>query len=184
MPRRKIEEMDEARVSRASAHALEAQEERADPVSLSPEQLEAMLESSALNNALPDPPKKPGIHYLWGSMTNQYVPVQYYLKLGYRPTKPEEIPAFRHLKAHSAEYGDFVMINEMILLQAPEDVYQAYMHYVHVKRPAEEAERLKANVKAMKDEIGSDSAGRPLVEEIGEGFDTVTDRRPVNKPFE
>lgn len=171
---------------RASVGALQdigAQEGRSDPIPQDMEALEEALRTEAINNALPNPPKRAGWHYFWGSTTNTYVPIQYYLRLGYMPVKPEEIPEMSHLKMHSGEYDGFIMCNEMLLMKCPEAVYQRYMQIVHHERPNEESERLKANLEAIKEEIGKDSAGRDLVEVEDDAMRELGERRPV-KHFE
>lgn len=151
---------------------------RAEALPVSPEELQAILRDDALANALPQPPAIPGWHQCWLSTTNQYTPVQHFIRLGYVPVKPEEVPGWQYLKQHSAQMGDIVTCNEMVLYKIPEAAYQQIMKSLHHERPNAEAERLRANIDMMK-EGGEfrDSEGNSLVKEEGDGFGAVLDRR-------
>lgn len=137
---------------------------RITPVNISEEERATILRDEALNNALPNPPKIPGWHLAWLSTTNQYTPIQWYMRLGYVPVPKEEMPEMNHLKAHSAEMAGFVSVNEMVLFKIPEDAYQQIMREFHHNRPNDEEGRLRENINKIKDEVGEDRQGRQLVD--------------------
>ena len=165
------------------AMRMEADSVRADV--LPDDDLERFLESEALTQSLPNPPKQAGWHHFWGSTTNQQTPIQMYLRLGYVFVKPEEIPEWTHMKAHSASYGcDVIQCNEMLLMKTTEERYQRIMKHLHHDKPMSEAERLLANFELMKSEIGRDSKGKMLVTEEGDAFSDMVDRRIRSTSFE
>lgn len=182
MARNKLKDEDRRPV--AVEQDMQEDEARESPVMPSTDELEARLAEEAMQNALPNLPAKPGWHRFWASTTNTYTPVQYFLRLGYVPIKGEELPEMMHLKALSGEFAGFVTVNEMVGLQVPEDIYQKYMKIMHHDRPMSEAERLKANVDAMKQDLGEDSKGRPLLVEEGEGYASLTKTVKTPKRFE
>lgn len=160
---------------------------RDDPLPESSDDLQAFMAGQMLANALPNPPKMKGFHLFWGSTTNQYTPVQWYLRLGYVPVRPDEVPTMdvTGLKPHSGQFEGFVCCNEMVLLKIPDTVYQKIMRKFHHDDPNNEAERLRVNVDMLKDEVGEDSKGTPLVREEGDGMASIVDRRVrAPKPFE
>ena len=136
------------------------------------EDIESLLRTEALANALPTPPKLDGWHQAWLSTTNTYTPIQQFQRLGYVPVKPEEHPEWQYLKQHGAQHGgDVITCNEMILYKVPEDAYQQIMRVLHHDRPNEEEERLRANVEQMKDSPDFvDRDGKALIQEEGDGF--------------
>jgi hypothetical protein len=136
---------------------------RVTPSDISDEERANILRDEALNNALPNPPKMPGWHLAWLSTTNQYTPIQWYMRLGYVPVTKEEMPEMGHLKAHSAEMAGFVSVNEMVLFKIPEDAYQQIMREFHHNRPNEEEGRLRENLEKIKAEVGEDRRGKSLV---------------------
>lgn len=148
---------------------------RSSPVSLTDEERATLLRDEAMNNALPNPPKIPGWHVVWLSSTNQYTPIQWYMRLGYVPVTREEMPEMSYLKAHSAEFSGFVAVNEMVLFKIPEDAYQQIMREFHHDRPAQEEARLRSNIQKIKEEVGQDSDGRGLVQEE-EGTGSIGER--------
>lgn len=186
MPRgvydRTAKRADPERAAKEVLSTLEAHAERAPLLASNPDELEAALREEAMANALPNFPPRPGIHQMWASTTNQQVPVQYFLRLGYSLIKPEELPEFKHLKMHSAAHGDYIGINEMIAMQCPEEFYQRYMKVMHSERPQEEEEKLRQSVQQMSQE--EDREGNKLLREEGDGFQNIVDKRPVTRGFE
>lgn len=163
--------------------ALRAAGRDADP--LVDDDLEDLLRDQAMQTKLPSPPPMPGWHQFWGSTTNQYTPIQMYLKLGYVFVNPDEIPEWRTMRTHSAMFStEVIQCNEMILLKVPMDRYQRIMKYHHHDRPNQEAERLRVNQELLKQEIGTDSQGNSLIREEGDGFASVLDRRVRSGRFE
>ena len=166
--------------SRQPAEAVRA-DQRGEALPEHKEDLEALLRSEALANALPNPPAIPGWHQAWLSTTNTYTPIQQYVRLGYVPVKPEEHPEWQYLKQHGASHGgDIITCNEMVLYKVTEEAYQQIMRVIHHDRPMEEEERLRANINEMKHGTEfRDSEGTALVREEGDGF---VDERRVRAP--
>lgn len=157
---------------------------REDALPASSEELESLLRTDALSNALPKPPDLPGFHQIWLSTTNTYTPIQHYVRLGYVPVRPEEHPQWSYLKQHSAQHGgDGIACNEMVLYKVPMDVYQRIMKVLHHERPNEESERLRANIDQMKagDDF-RDSEGNALVQEEGDQELLAKQERLVKAP--
>lgn len=124
-----------------------------DQLSTSKERRRMFKEFS--QEALPTPPARPGWHYVWLSTTNQYDPIYKRLRMGYVPVKAEEIPDFDHYRVKSGEYEGCISMNEMILFQIPQEIYQEIMEEYHHYRPMEEEERIKVNaVDSLKDSRG------------------------------
>ncbi len=172
------------REPRAAISAIERAKGRENSARITDEEREHLLREEAMSNSLPNPPPIPGMHLMWASTTNQYTPVQWYLRLGYEPVKPEEVPGMDHLKEHSGEFAGFVCCNEMVLMKIEEQAYQQIMKAYHHDKPNEEGERLRVNVELLKQEAGEDSKGNPLVREEGDGFSNVVDRRARRGSFE
>jgi len=165
--------------------ATEAQQDtlRADALPYSSEELEALLRQEALANALPNPPAIPGYHQVSLSTTNTYTPIQQYVRLGYVPVRREEHPQWNYLKQHSAEMpGDGIACNEMVLYKIADEAYQHIMRHIHHDRPNEEEERLKANIRNLKEgDDFRDSDGKSLVQEEGDGFKEMLEDRTVRR---
>lgn len=165
--------------SRAASGVLDA-----EPIEVSEEERAMLMLDESLANALPNTPKVPGWHFLWASTTNQQNPIQWYLRLGYKPVKREEFPEYGHLKEHSGEFAAFITCNEMVMLKCTEAAYQQIMKEMHHDRPNREAERLLANVDNIKNST-VDSKGRALVTEEGDGYAQVRQERTARvKTFE
>ena len=159
-------------------------DERDEALPQSSEDLEFLLRTEALSNALPKAPHLPGYHQVWLSTTNTYTPIQQYVRLGYVKVMPEEHKEWSYLKEHSAGHGgDGIFCNEMVLYKIPEEVYQRIMKVLHHDRPNEEAERLRANIDQLKhgDDF-RDSEGKQLVQEEGEQEEIFRRERSVKPP--
>lgn len=180
----KREKLDEDRRPVSVARDSESDEARESPVPPSADELEHALLDEAAVTPLPNPPAMPGWHLFWASTTNQYTPVQYYYRLGYTHVKPEELPSMSELRLHSGEQPGMISVNEMVLLKTTQENYQRYMKIMHHDRPLSEAERLKSNVDAMKQEVGEDREGRQIVMEEGDGFADIAKRRKAPSHFE
>ena len=159
-------------------------DQREEALPQSSDELENLLRTEALSNALPKPPPIEGFHQIWLSTTNTYTPIQQYARLGYVPVKPEEHKEWAYLKQHSAQHGgDGIFCNEMVLYKIPMDAYQRIMKVLHHDRPNEESERLRANIDQMKQgDDFRDSEGNALVHEEGEQEALFRAERTVKAP--
>ena len=157
--------------ARESVEALRS-DGREEALPTSREDLEAMLRTESMANALPNPPELPGFHQVWLSTTNQYTPIQQFVRMGYVPVQPHEHPQWSYLKQHGASHGgDTITCNEMVLYKVPEEAYQHIMRVLHHDRPLEEDDRLRSNIDQLKDSTEfRDRDGTPLVREEGDGF--------------
>lgn len=170
-----------SRSSRESADA--SRNDGGDTISM--EEREEMLRDEYLQNALPNPPKKPGTHYFYASLNNQYTPVSWYLKLGYRPVRVDEMPGFADAtrRIDNGEYAGCVGVNEMLLLKISEEGYQQIMRKIHHERAGEELGRIRQSVDSVKDAVGEDKEGSQLVSEEGDGFKEIERRaRGMKRP--
>jgi hypothetical protein len=122
--------------------------------------------------ALPTPPARPGWHHCWLSMTNQYDPIYKRVRMGYQPVKADDIKDFEHYRIKSGEYEGCISVNEMVLFEIPQEVYQEMMLEYHHYRPLEEEARIKAN--ALSGE--KDSNGKMLGSIEGEGISELAAR--------
>lgn len=133
---------------------------------MTPEEMEIFLENQLRSNVLPNPPQIPGVHWLWASTTNTQTPIAFYLNLGYTFATHQDVQGMMSVqRQHSAEYGEYVTHNEMILLKCPEEAYKKIMDYFHRIKPDDEARRLRSAIERVKHEVGTDASGRPLVME-------------------
>lgn len=121
-----------------------------------------------LQEALPRFPEKPGWHRCWLSTTNQFDPIHKRIRLGYRPVKVEEIPELEAHRVHSGEHAGFISVNEMLLFEIPNELYQQIMTHFHHTLPLQEEEAIRSKVEQMSAEH-KDSAGKKLVT-VEEGF--------------
>lgn len=166
--------MDDRIVKKADAGSRnvrqDSRETADDALSTSQERRRMFREFS--QEALPTPPSKPGWHYIWLSTTNQYDPIYKRVKMGYTPVKAEEVPGFDHYRSKSGEYEGCVSMNEMILFQIPQEIYQEIMEEYHYHRPMEEEERIRANaIEAIKDSGGKRLGG---FDKDDEGFNSLS----------
>lgn len=101
----------------------------------------AMLRQGFFQVALPDLPRKSGVHRVWLTTTNQRDPIAARLRAGYRLLRIEDLgPGWEQQKSTSGEHPGTVMVNEMIAAEISEALYQRFMHELHHNMP-KEAER-------------------------------------------
>lgn len=146
-------------------------------------ELDKMIRDEWTQEALPTPPRLKGFHMCWLSTTNQWDPIQRRVRFGYVPVRTSELKGFDYLKLTSGEYEGCVGINEMILFKIPEDRYQYLMHQFHHKAPLEEEEKIRARIDSMRDEMGVDKKGNPLLSVVGDGLERIVQRAKA-RPFE
>lgn len=156
----------------------EDDDSRASISAMSESEVEAFLRTEFTNQVLPTPPPIPGFHLCWLSTTNQYDTIAYRMRLGYTPVTPEEIPFFKSQTVKTGEYTGVVGVNEMLLYKIPESYYQKIMHIFHHERPAQEDERLRANLENLQ----QDTKGRPMIAEMGDGTEEMLRHRGTRAP--
>lgn len=149
---------------------------------LTQEEREQMLRDEAMQNQLPNPPKKAGVHYFWASMENRFTPVSWYKRLGYKVVPYDSMKGWAdaNMRQASGDYAGCITVNEMLLMECSESSYQRFMTINHHEKPNQEQQRARQSIDAAKDLGGEDSSGRALVTEVGKGFETM-DRKIVKR---
>jgi hypothetical protein len=137
----------------------DAARENDDGTELTMEQRLARLRNEFEQEALPKVPTKPGYHRCWLSTTHAYDAIAKRLRIGYRLIKHSELPGFEHMKASSGQYADYVMCNEMVLSEIPQELYQMMMQEYHHDQPTREEEAIHAQIEQYTSE---DSDGKRL----------------------
>lgn len=129
----------------------------------------AMLRDT--NTLLPVPPDLPGYHMFWATTNNQKDTVEQRQRLGYELVKRSELPEFALNSQKSGEItDDRIMINEMVLMKIPHDLWIQDMTYLHHTMPTDSAKNLRDSVR-----IGSDGKGRNVAYTGGEFNSGVSD---------
>lgn len=154
----------------------DAQRANDEGTALTLEQRAALLRNEFAQEALPKAPDRPGYHRCWLSTTHSYDTIQKRLRLGYELVRKSDVQGFEHMKAQSGEYADYVMCNEMVLAEIPEELYQVIMREFHHDQPLREEEAIRAQIQQM-DEGARDQKGQALLE-VEEG---MTESNLVNK---
>lgn len=136
-----------------------------DGLELSQDEREQMLRDEAMQNQLPNPPRRPGIHWFWASLNNPYTPVTWYVRMGYVPVKMEELEGWAHanMRGKSGEYSGCVTVNEMLLMRADETAYQRFMKIVHHDKPMEEQQKMMSSFKDVQETVAMESGHGGLV---------------------
>lgn len=142
---------------------------------LSQTEREQMLRDEALQNQLPNPPKRPGTHWFWASMNNQWTPVTWYRRMGYHPVKIEELAGWAdaNMRGKSGEYAGCITINEMLLMRCDEASYQKFMKIVHHDKPNEEQRTVRGKIDETRETVENEAGVGGLVEEVGSGLQNM-----------
>lgn len=169
---------DPARASREQADV----ERQQDGMELSQDERDQMLRDDAMQNQLPTPPKRAGVHWFWASLENRFTPITWYMRLGYRVVKFEELAGWAdaNMRAKSGDHAGCISVNEMILMQCSEADYQRYMKIAHHEKPNSEQRAARGIIDTAKNSVEEDSSGRTLVTEVGKGFQEM-DRQVVQR---
>lgn len=144
------------------------EEREDDGFALSQDEREQMLRDDALQNTLPIPPKKAGVHWFWGSLTNPYTPIEWYMRLGWKPVKFEELAGWANanMRGKSGEYAGCITVNEMVLMRGDETAYQRYMRILHHEKPMQEQERMRQSMRSVEEAIAAETGQDGLVEDV------------------
>jgi len=153
---------------------------RANVSAMDDDEMEEFLRNEFLHQVLPACPDIPGFHTCWLSTTNQYDTIPYRMRLGYTPVTQEDVPAFKATTVRTGEYSGMIGVNEMLLFKIPNSRYQKIMHEFHHRRPADEEERLRANLELMQG--GELSKGRQMIAEMGDGTEEMLKRINTKSP--
>ncbi len=124
-----------------------------------------------VNTLLPPAPDMPGFHTFWATTTNNKDTVEGRQRLGYMLVTRAELPDFCLNSQKSGELtDDRIMINEMVLMKLPLDLWEEDMMYKHYELPREQIQNLKDSVT-----IGQDGKGRKVAYSGGEFSNGVAD---------
>lgn len=170
-----------------SSRAMADEERHDDAMELSAAERDQMLRDDALQNMLPTPPAKPGIHYFYASMLTQGgASITWYRKLGYRPVRYEEMPgwATATMKSASGEYAGCITVNEMLLMQCNDADYKRYMRILHHDKPNEEAGRVKDMLDAMKNDVGEKNILSVADSPANDGFAEMERQTKFRRPID
>lgn len=124
-----------------------------------------------VNTLLPPAPDMPGYHTFWATTTNQKDPIEGRQRMGYEFVARSELPDFCLNSQKSGELTeDRIMVNEMVLMKLPEELWHEDMMYKHHDLPTESIQNLKDSVR-----IGQDGRGRQVAYSGGEFSNGIAD---------
>lgn len=148
---------------------LHASQDRTSTDLVRREDRRAMLRD--VNTLLPPAPEMPSMHTFWATTTNQKDSIEGRQRLGYAFVTRSELPDFCLNTQKSGEAtDDRIMVNEMVLMKIPQDLWEEDMMYKHFDMPKESIDNLKNSVS-----IGQDGRGRPIAYSGGEFKNGVAD---------
>lgn len=118
---------------------------------------------------LPSVPHTPGTHYCWVSLMHQEDTPHRRQQFGYTFVHPSELPGFDvrlyPASANTANSGDRVQVQEMVLMKIPSHLFQDFMEMNHVERPNEEAEKISAKVQELTAQVHEARLGNVIESE-------------------
>lgn len=133
------------------------------------------------NTLLPPPPAVAGFHSFWATTTNTKDTVESRQRLGYTFITRDEAPNYEMSQLKSGDSAsDRIMINEMVAMKLPLDMWQEDMMDIHHTMPTEMARGIKDNIVKMKDGRGNDIAytGGSFNGGMDEGFNSLGQAKP------
>lgn len=155
---------EETRDTRATAEREHTQDRQVTDA----QHLEAFRASFA-QGKLPDLPKKPGFNRVWVSLMHQEDTPHKRMTMGYKFVRPEEIPGFDinlyPATGNTASASDRVQVQEMVAMEIPSHLFQAYMAINHHERPNEEAEKISSKVQEMTQSVAEARLGNVIESE-------------------
>lgn len=144
-------------------------ESRENTDSMRAEEWKAMLRNT--DTLLPPPPKVDGFHSFWATTTNSKDSVEQRQRMGYQFITRSEAPNYGFDTQKSGEAtDDRIMINEMVAMKIPQDLWEKHMMYKHYELPTESITDLKNSVR-----MGQDGRGRSVAYTGGEFQNGVAD---------
>lgn len=136
------------------------------------------------NTLLPPPPAVNGFHSFWATTTNPKDTVESRQRLGYTYITRAEAPGFElsSLK-DSGGTSDRIMINEMVAMKLPLELWQEDMIDIHHTMPNEQVYNLKNSLNIFKDGRGKDVAytGGGFQGGKADGYDSLGQKSPSLK---
>jgi len=151
------------------------------------EDVQQMLRDNALQQRLPDPPPRKGIHWFWASLTNTANSIMWYMRLGYKPVKFEEMPGWAdaNMRGKSGEFAGCITVEEMLLMRGDEKAYQRFMQIVHHDKPMEEQKGVRDSFRRAREEVTAESGHDGIVRDAtrpGETSGLKELERTVKRP--
>lgn len=139
-----------------------------DPSSASAEERRRLLREMAVEQSiLPQPPRIPGWHVCWLSTTNTADPIFRRRQMGYEPVMSSEFPEMASFTGTVDDVQGVITCREMVLFKIPEQTYKDLMTIFHHDMPNEEEGNI---VEKLREAEVRDSSGKPLNEQLGQGF--------------
>lgn len=155
---------DESRDTRATSEREHTQDRQVTDA----QHLEAFRASFA-QGKLPDLPRKPGFSRVWVSLMHQEDTPHKRMTMGYKFVRPDEVPGFDAslypASGNTASSGDRVQVQEMVAMEIPSHLFQAYMTINHHERPNEEAEKISSKVAEMSQSVAEARLGTVIESE-------------------
>ena len=121
----------------------------ADVRGLSFEDRMAAYRNEMYSNVLPTMPKIPGYHTCWVSTNSQTDTPQWRESIGYTRVKPEDVPGFEHVAVTGGLYAGSIMLNEMLAMKLPQEIYLGYMQIAHSERPMDHQKKMGAGLQNL-----------------------------------
>lgn len=151
---------------RGNREGADASRTQLDGSALSAEERRRALRQEWVQEVLPTPPQKDGMHRCWLSTTNSTDPIHRRIQMGYTPVKSSAVPGFGSQYTVSAgEFEGCIACNEMLLFEIPQERYIDLMTIYHHDIPMEQEEAIYERVLGQQE---SDSSGRKLMSVEGD----------------
>jgi hypothetical protein len=110
----------------------------------------AAFRNEMYSNVLPTLPKIENYHVCWVSTTSQTDTPQWRESIGYTRITPAEAPGFDHVSVSSGPYAGNIMLNEMLAMKLPLNIYYGYMKIAHHERPMEHSNKMAAQLSGLR----------------------------------
>ena len=158
---------------RIAAEREREEREQADDLELSDDERLELFRDSMTQSVLPDLPYVEGFHNFWATSSNPRDPIQRRIMLGYKLVRIEDFPGWEGTGIHAGGVDGVVGVNEMVGMRIPNRLYQKYMMEAHHNAPLVEEEKLRSQVKGLKEQLEEQGSG--VVEE-GSGTASLVQR--------
>jgi len=160
-----------------------AHTEERDESLLSDDDVQSLLRSEFIQEALPKLTAPPGWHYCWLAKNSAYDPIHKRMRLGYVPVPFAELTdaglaGFEQYKVSGGDLDGCVSCNEMVLFKITQQRYQLIMTEFHHKMPMEEESGIKSQLVASQ----TDKKGRRLMDYDDEDEGLQRLGEPVRAP--
>ena len=121
---------------------------------------------------LPDLPKMPGYHTCWLTTANARDSIPNRMRWGYELIRPEMLPGWEKSNLRTGEYGEVIMVNEMVAARISFPLYKRMMKHLHHDLPLADEEKLRARTEQAKE----DAARAGSMIQVGDGMTDLVHR--------